>query len=145
MKKRDSLPYLLLKTFGGIAALYTIFSLVIIFAHGGSTLEETTFEYYSKSQTFFISLKYVYVLTSLFTIPYNIISTSESFEDMNFLKACMQDSKGVRRSSLIISRVILLLLVYLASIPDISLSDILDLGGSIISPVLSYFLPVCML
>jgi len=64
---------------------------------------------------------------------------------MNFLKACMQDSKGVRRSSLIISRVILLLLVYLASIPDISLSDILDLGGSIISPVLSYFLPVCML
>lgn len=88
-------------------------------------------------------MKYLYILLSIYNIPFNSIFTSESFEDEKILNSFFKDKKGnLKRSSVFLFRVFFLLFCYIFSLLSDSVSKILDIGGSICTPILSYIFPV---
>lgn len=88
-------------------------------------------------------LKYFYLLMSIYNIPFNAIFASENFEDEVKLKKFFKNDDGhIKRNSVVIFRIMFVVFCYLISFLSSDVSKILDLGGSISTPFLSYFFPV---
>jgi len=90
-----------------------------------------------------LSLNYFYALTNLFSIPFNVIVTTEIYEDMEIFKCFFKNGTGrLRKKSILIARMAYLLLGYFGLLLGLNLGVVMTLGGSVISPILSFFLPV---
>lgn len=88
-------------------------------------------------------MKYVYLLLTIYNIPFNVIFTSESFEDEEKLRWFFKTKDGhLKRRSVVVFRVIFTLICFLISLLSDDVSKILDIGGSFSTPILSYILPV---
>ena len=89
-------------------------------------------------------MKYVFVLTTLFTIPFNCIATGEGFEDAKKLEKIFKNEKGLKRKSIWTFRALFLAISYMVTMMIDEIAVILDLGGSLITPFLSYIFPVSL-
>jgi len=83
MKKRSDMPKLQIWSFILVAASYYLTGLLVYLAYGNNGIKDMVFKYYSWATTPVMnSLGYVYCVTCLFNIPFNVISFVENFESL---------------------------------------------------------------
>lgn len=112
-------------------------------AHGDQGIKETSYDYYDKTTPFYNSLKYVFILNSIYNIPFNCIFTSESFEDLPSLSRFFKNPNGsLKRTSILIFRFMFLVVSFALTYLSSDLAIIFDLGGGLFSPFMSYIFPI---
>lgn len=106
-------------------------------------MKESSYDYYDKTTPFYNSLKYVFLINSIYNIPFNCIFTSESFEDLPSLKKFFKNSDGsLKRKSILSFRFLFLVASFALTYASDDLGIIFDLGGGLFSPFLSYIFPI---
>ena len=72
-----------------------------------------------------------------------MIVTTEIYEDMPIFACFFKNCEGkIKKPSILIARMGYLILGYLGLLLGLNLGVVMTLGGSVISPILSFFLPV---
>lgn len=138
------MPGLIISAFVSISVFYLGYAVIAYLATGDNHMKATSFLYFSNhSNVIMASMEYFFLLTALFNIPFNCITTSENFEGFNILGFLgLSNSENDKRYLVLTIRYIILITSYIVSILLTNLIKIFDLGGTLISPFLSFILPV---
>ena len=143
MKEPTTLPDLIVKLFLVITVMYYLFGLIGYLAYGNQKIEESYFQFYGSERPLFYSFQFVYMITALFLIPSGCIFSQENFERLNLGFLSIKNEKGeFNRRNIFLMRIMLLVLSFAMVLIFQDLTQILEIGGAFITPVLSYFLPV---
>jgi hypothetical protein len=86
---------------------------------------------------------YLYMPNNLYTYVMNAIFSTEIVETLPFIKSRIADAEGnVSRSKLVILRILVWLLSVLLSLTTKDIVTVLNISGSLFTPVVSFFGPV---
>jgi len=131
-------------TFGFAAVFFLLFGASFHTLFGKDGLKEIAFDYYVSSKILH-SLKFLVALNPLFSVPFNIITIIEIFEDVRSLRFLTKNNDGTLSARRIFfTRTGLLTLLYMLTLVSTSLAIIFDLVGSLFGPVLGFILPVTL-
>lgn len=113
-------------------------------AYGNNNLKGDVFQYYPSDTRpyMFICVVVVLILLALFVPLYNI-ANCELIEEYPCAKAFIRDSKNkVRKSRLYIFRTVAIVVSCVLSFITDEVAVVLNLGGALIIPIISFYLPM---
>lgn len=108
-----------------------------------SSLAQSSFELYGKRSWVFELFTYLFLLNNVYTYTTNALFTSEIFESVPWVRALITRRDGVLcRRKIIYLRLLAWLLMVLFSLFTHDVIGVLNVSGSLFSPIVSYFGPV---
>ena len=116
-----------------------------IVANPASEVTENSFQMMVKHGSVWQILIYIFMINTLYTFTFNTIFTSEIIENVPFINKAISDGNGIITRPRIIGLRILLWGIGVAlSLMATNIIKILNLSGSIFSPIISYFGPLVL-
>lgn len=110
-----------------------------------SEITENSFQMMSKHGDIWKVLIYLYMINTSYTFSFNTIFTSEIIETMPPIEKVIVDNKGnIARHKLIILRIALWAVAVGISFFATNIIMVLNISGSIFSPIVSYFGPLIL-
>lgn len=107
---------------------------------------ENAFEMQSTQGGFWTSLVYIFMINTLYTFTFNTIFTSEIVESIPPIQRALTPPNATSpdRTRLILFRIALWLLAIIGALFSKNIIYILELSGSIFTPIVSYFGPMIL-
>ena len=116
-----------------------------IVANPTSEITENSFQMMAKHGPIWRTLIYLFMINTLYTFTFNTIFTSEIIENIPFINKSISGSSGViSRPKIVGLRIFLWGVGVGLSFAATNIIKILNLSGSIFSPVISYFGPLVL-
>jgi len=146
MKKRSNMPSLIIGVFAFIGVVFVLFSLGFYLAYGVEGLKTIAFEYYDRvDQPFMYFIGVAFCFCLLMFIPMYNIADSELLVHFPSIGDNLKDSEGeIDRFKLLLFRWFLFILSCAPGLLTDKIELVMNLGGSIVIPVISFFLPVAL-
>jgi uncharacterized membrane protein len=84
-------------------------------------------------------------MNPLFSVPFNIITILEIFEEIPTFDKLLKDSEGnISRKKISITRIALLTVLFVLTLLSTNIAVIFDLVGALFGPILGLILPVSL-
>ena len=141
LKKRSQMPAIIISSFAVMTVFYSFFGFFSYMAKGDGNLKQNTFFYYNKTQ-FLYYVKFLYLPYAAYGVPLIVMFAAENFEDLSSLAWFLKKGGALKRSSILVMRVVFLVVVFVFGFFFENLSKVFDFGGSVCVPLLSYIFPV---
>ena len=111
--------------------------------YGSKTYRKVAFDYYD-TNPWLHGLKYLVMFNPVFSIPFNVISTVELFEKVKPLSFLVRNPKKMQLSPrrITMTRIAILFFMFLITLVTTDISQVLNIVGSIFSPILGLIIPV---
>lgn len=144
MKDRNKMPRLIVYVFTFIGVVFILFSLGFYFAYGPSAVKSIAFEFYEEHERpFFFYLGVVFCFCLVMFVPMYNISDSELLIHFDVIARNIKDQNGqISRSRLLIFRWLLFIVSCLLGFITDKIEIVMNLGGSVVIPIISFYLPV---
>ena len=114
-----------------------------LIAYPGSDITENGFDMQRNDGTFWRNLIYAFMINTLYTFTFNTIFTGEIIESVPAIHGLIIGSKGViDRLKLTLFRITIWLIAVIVSIYANNIVSILNISGSVFTPIISYFGPL---
>ena len=144
MKDRDKMPRLIVYVFAFIGTVFILFSLGFYFAYGPSDVKSIAFEFYEEHERpFFFYLGVVFCFCLVMFVPMYNISDSELLIHFDVIGRNIKDKNGqINRTKLLIFRWLLFIVSCMLGFITDKIEIVMNLGGSVVIPIISFYLPV---
>jgi amino acid permease len=144
MKDRNKMPRLIIYVFSFIGTIFIMFSLGFYFAYGPSQVKSIAFEFYGEHERpMFFYLGVVFCFCLVMFVPMYNISDSELLIHFDSIGNRIKDKDGqINKTKLLFFRWILFILSCLLGFITDKIEIVMNLGGSIVIPIISFYLPV---
>lgn len=146
MQDRHAMPQLIIYVFIFVGYVFSVFSLSFYLAYGAEGLKPIAFEFYLRAVKPFMYYMGVAFCVSLIPfVPIFNIASSELIEQFGFFKSIFKDPSGTtRRVPLLLFRYLLFVVSCSPALITDKIELVMNLGGSLIIPVISFFIPVLL-
>lgn len=146
LKDRSRMPRLIVWVFSFIGTVFVMFSVSFYFAYGKEGLRPIAFEFYEQAERpFMYFLGAAFCLCLIMFVPMYNIADSELLEHYQVIGSRLKNADGeMDRSKLLLFRWTLFLLSCAPAFLTDKIELVMNLGGSLVIPVISFYIPVAL-
>ncbi len=132
-------------TLGFIGILYYVSAASYLFVFDRTSINDNSFNLF-KREGGFLSMAYLfYFPNNIYTYVMNSIFATEILETLPFIRKILNDGHGnTSRPKIILLRIISWALSVAISLSTRDVINVLNVSGSLFTPVVSYFAPVLL-
>ena len=146
MKDRSKMPRMIVYVFTFIGVVFVMFSVSFYFAYGKEGVRPIAFEFYdSIERPYMYYLGVAFCFCLIMFVPMYNIADSELLEHYEAIGSKLKNSDGeMNRTKLLLFRWCLFLISCAPAFLTDKIELVMNLGGSLVIPVISFYVPVTL-